>query len=169
MHIPNILKNSTVTVAALLTFLSLPALAQDCFDTTTEIHNDINNTGSVSERHAPGEQEPCLLRGTNGTIGPQPVTVIERVNTAGTVRSNNMQNIEHCLEWIAAGMQILGYAWGLPTLFWGIMQFAATDQGRGGRKLFSGTSSLGAGFLMPTVIQYLEAWSRPNGSDCLFN
>ncbi|MFN8551202.1 MAG: hypothetical protein U0103_06920 [Candidatus Obscuribacterales bacterium] len=56
-------------------------------------------------------------------IGPQgtDATFVTGVNTAGTVRVNNLANLEALLNIIANGMEILGIAWGGPTMIMGFM------------------------------------------------
>lgn len=53
---------------------------------------------------------PVLQSATNGSIGPQgaDATVITGINTAGTVRVNNLANLEALLNVIANGAQIFG-------------------------------------------------------------
>ena len=71
------------------------------------------NTGTQTQQGGQGAA-PMLQGATNGTIAPQgaDATVIQGVNTAGTVRVNNLANLEALLNIIANGMEILGIAWG---------------------------------------------------------
>lgn len=46
------------------------------------------------------------------------------VNTAGTVRTNTLANIEALLNFIANGLQILGIAWGGPMIVLGFIKMA---------------------------------------------
>ncbi len=71
-----------------------------------------NHTGSQTQQFAAGAA-PALQGATNGTIGPQGVdaTSIMGVNTAGTVRVNNLANAEWlvnqmglCLTWFFLGV-----------------------------------------------------------------
>ncbi|MDR3613015.1 MAG: hypothetical protein P4L53_05565, partial [Candidatus Obscuribacterales bacterium] len=62
------------------------------------------NTGSQTSNQAgPGNNAPTLQAATNGTVGPQgqDATYITGVNTAGTVRVNNLANLEALLNIIA--------------------------------------------------------------------
>ena len=127
---------SKLTTAALGTslvialFAGAPAQAQfggggDAFsagDTGSQIHSSNQQTGSQTET-VNGSQSPMLQGATNGTIGPQAgdATVVSGVNTAGTVRVNNLANLEALLNIIANGMEILGIAWGGPTMIMGFM------------------------------------------------
>src|SRR6059058_2087189 len=89
----------TGLLAAVVAGLSFaaPANAQfggDAFsagDTGTQLHSTGNITGSQTDTVNAG-QSPMLQGATNGTIGPQAgdATVVSGVNTAGTVRVNNL-------------------------------------------------------------------------------
>ncbi|MBX9687924.1 MAG: hypothetical protein K2X27_14555, partial [Candidatus Obscuribacterales bacterium] len=110
----------TMASAVVLT-LAGPALAQDAFDSTAATGMQNQNTGNYtgSQTQQGGSAAAPMLQGaTNGTIGPQgsDATVIQGVNTAGTVRVNNLANLEALLNIIANGMEILGIAWGGPTM-----------------------------------------------------
>src|SRR5262249_1292874 len=56
-------------------------------------------TGSQTET-VDSSRSPMLQGATNGTIGPQQgdATVVQGVNTAGTVRVNNLANLEALLN-----------------------------------------------------------------------
>lgn len=73
--------------------------------------------GAMSQLNALGggadaNMAPMLQGATNGTIGPQgsDATVIQGVNTAGTVRVNNLVNLENLLRALGCVMQALGLA-----------------------------------------------------------
>lgn len=55
-------------------------------------------------------EAPELQGATNGTIGPQgnDATVIQGINCAGTVRVNNLANLEALLNIVANGMELIG-------------------------------------------------------------
>lgn len=61
---------------------------------------------------------PALQGANNGTIGPQgtDATFVTGVNTAGTVRVNNLANLEALLNVIANGFEILGVVFGISLL-----------------------------------------------------
>lgn len=75
----------------------------DAFDSTTSF------TGSQAQQGG-ATAAPTLNGATNGTIGPQggDAVVINSVNTAGTVRVNNLANLEAGLYTIANFMQLFG-------------------------------------------------------------
>ena len=104
---------------------------------------------------------PSLSGATNGTIGPQgsDATYITGVNTAGTVRVNNLANIEALLNIIANGMEILGVAWGGPTMILGFMHMAASTQNAFKRVLF-GAAGVTGGLATPGCINWLVASAR---------
>src|ERR1700722_18413177 len=114
-----------------------------------------NNAGANSA------QAPSLQGATNGTIGPQgnDATFVTGVNTAGTVRVNNLANLEALLNIIANGMEILGIAWGGPTMIMGFMHMAAGTQDAMKRVLF-GAAGVTGGLATPGAINWLVASAR---------
>ncbi len=104
---------------------------------------------------------PTLSGATNGTIGPQgtDATYVTGVNTAGTVRVNNLANLEALLNIIANGLEILGIAWGGPTMILGFMHMAAGTQDAMKRVLF-GAAGVTGGLATPGCINWLVASAR---------
>jgi hypothetical protein len=104
---------------------------------------------------------PTLQGATNGTIGPQgsDATYITGVNTAGTVRVNNLANLEALLNIIANGMEILGIAWGGPTMIMGFMHMAAGTQ-QAMKKVLFGAAGVTGGLATPGCINWLVASAR---------
>ena len=120
------------------------------------------NTGSqTSQTTAAGGNAPTLQAATNGTVGPQgaDATYITGVNTAGTVRVNNLANLEALLNIIANGLEILGIAWGGPTMIMGFMHMAAGTQDAMKRVLF-GAAGVTGGLATPGCINWLVASAR---------
>ncbi len=153
----------TMASAVILT-LAGPALAQDAFDSTADTGFQTNNTGNFtgSQTQQGGyTSAPALQGATNGTIGPQgaDATVIQGVNTAGTVRVNNLANLEALLNIIANGMEILGIAWGGPTMIMGFMHMAAGTQDAMKRVLW-GAAGVTGGLATPGCINWLVASAR---------
>ena len=125
---------SLVALSFVAGVAAAPANAQDAFssmssDTGAQINSNQQITGSQTQQYTDG-QAPMLQGATNGTIGPQggDATAVMGVNTAGTVRVNNLANLEALLNIIANGMEILGIAWGGPTMIMGFMHMAAGTQ-----------------------------------------
>jgi hypothetical protein len=104
---------------------------------------------------------PSLSGATNGTIGPQgaDATYVTGVNTAGTVRVNNLANLEALLNIIANGLEILGIAWGGPTMIMGFMRMAAGTQDAMKKVLF-GAAGVTGGLATPGCINWLVASAR---------
>ena len=120
------------------------------------------NTGSQTSNQAgAGSNAPTLQAATNGTVGPQgsDATYITGVNTAGTVRVNNLANLEALLNIIANGLEILGIAWGGPTMIMGFMHMAAGTQDAMKRVLF-GAAGVTGGLATPGCINWLVASAR---------
>jgi len=156
-------------MAALLVAFSIatPAQAQswgDEFDSggsTGNFSNDsVFRTGSQTTQ-LPTGIAPALQGTTNGTIGPQgrDATYVVGLNTAGTVRVNNLANLEALLNIIANGMEILGIAWGGPCMILGFMHMAAGSGEAMGRVLKGGAGVVG-GLATPGVINWLVASAR---------
>ena len=156
-------KNIALSTLAALT-ISMPAFAQDAFDSTAAVGSQTqssgNYTGSQTQQGGAGSA-PMLQGATNGTIGPQgsDATVIQGVNTAGTVRVNNLANLEALLNIIANGMEILGIAWGGPTMIMGFMHMAAGTQDAMKRVLW-GCAGVTGGLATPGCINWLVASAR---------
>ena len=158
-------------VAGLALALSAPAFAQgDAFSAGGTAGNGLDgysdngqkfNTGSQTQNTENMMNSPQLQGSTNGTIGPQgaDATVISGVNTAGTVRVNNLANLEALLNIIANGMEILGIAWGGPTMIMGFMHMAAGTQDAMKRVLF-GAAGVTGGLATPGAINWLVASAR---------
>jgi hypothetical protein len=155
-----------LSVAAALS-MSIPAQAQAVGDafasggTTGNYANDSGNrTGSQSQQLNQAAA-PALQGAALGTIGPQgsDATFVTGLNTAGTVRVNNLANLEALLNIIANGMEILGIAWGGPTMIMGFMHMAAGTQDAMKRVLF-GAAGVTGGLATPGCINWLVASAR---------
>jgi hypothetical protein len=120
----------------------------------------VGNTMTQTNQGAQG-LAPSLSGATNGTIGPQgaDATFVTGVNTAGTVRVNNLANLEALLNIIANGLEILGIAWGGPTMILGFMHMAAGTQDAMKRVLF-GAAGVTGGLATPGCINWLVASAR---------
>jgi len=126
----------------------------------TDARGTYKQTGSQSDTINQGDV-PLLQGATHGTIGPQAneATIVQGINTAGTVRVNNLANLEALLNIIANGMEILGIAWGGPTMIMGFMHMAAGSHDAMKRVLF-GVAGVTGGLATPGVINWLVASCR---------
>jgi len=147
--------------------IALPANAQgggDEFTSTASTgtfdNKGAGNTGGQTTQLG-GGAAPALQGATNGTIGPQgaDATYVTGLNTAGTVRVNNLANLEALLNIIANGMEILGIAWGGPTMIMGFMRMAAGTQDAMKKVLF-GAAGVTGGLATPGCINWLVASAR---------
>lgn len=147
--------------------LSVPAFAQAGGDQFSSSGNEgqygsqyQGNTGSQTYQERDGSA-PTLQGASFGTIGPQggDATYITGINTAGTVRVNNLANLEALLNIIANGMEILGIAWGGPTMIMGFMHMAAGTQDAMKKVLF-GCAGVTGGLATPGCINWLVASAR---------
>jgi hypothetical protein len=167
----NILRKLTMAALGLSVVAAVaatPAHAQATGDafasqgTTGNYNNDTagQRTGSQTQQLQQAVA-PALQGATNGTIGPQgtDATYVTGVNTAGTVRVNNLANLEALLNIIANGMEILGIAWGGPTMIMGFMHMAAGTQDAMKRVLF-GAAGVTGGLATPGCINWLVASAR---------
>jgi hypothetical protein len=153
--------------------LGAPAFAQAgdamaAADTAGSGNVGVNNNGGTFNTYSqttsntlPQQLAPQLQGATNGTIGPQgtDATIISGVNTAGTVRVNNLANLEALLNIVANGMEILGIAWGGPTMIMGFMHMAAGTQDAMKRVLW-GAAGVTGGLATPGCINWLVASAR---------
>jgi hypothetical protein len=155
-----------LSVIAALAF-SVPAFAQAQGDQFSSSGNEgqyasqyQGNTGTQTYQERDGSA-PTLQGATLGTIGPQggDATYITGINTAGTVRVNNLANLEALLNIIANGMEILGIAWGGPTMIMGFMHMAAGTQDAMKKVLF-GCAGVTGGLATPGCINWLVASAR---------
>jgi hypothetical protein len=155
---------SALMAASLVTLATIPAMAQDAFDSSGATGNYGNSsmhfTGSQTMQGG-SAAAPMLQGATFGTIGPQgtDATVIQGINTSATVRVNNLANLEALLNIIANGMEILGIAWGGPTMIMGFMHMAAGTQDAMKRVLW-GMGGVTGGLATPGCINWLVASAR---------
>ncbi|MBX9771542.1 MAG: hypothetical protein K2X29_09240 [Candidatus Obscuribacterales bacterium] len=134
--------------------VSSPAFAQGNSSQTTQPGSEFSGSGPVGGA-------PQLKGAGNSTIGPQgqDATEIRGVNTAGTVRVNNLANLEALLNIIANGLEILGIAWGGPTMIWGFMHMAAGTQDAL-KRVLKGAAGVTGGLATPGAINWLVASAR---------
>src|SRR5262249_41641895 len=115
------------------------------------------------------DQGPQMMGAISGTIGPQAgdATVVAGINTAGTVRVNNLANLEALLNIIANSGEILGIVIGLFHIICGVlanpMRFALpgipiklTPAGR----IVFGLGVVLIGLAIPGCINWLVASAR---------
>jgi hypothetical protein len=86
-------------------------------------------------------------------------TTVSGVNTAGTVRINNLANMEAMLNLLSNGLEVFGIAWGGPTMIMGFMGMAGNSQAAMKRVLW-GAASCAGGLSVPGCINWLVASSR---------
>ncbi len=165
MKLVHKLTMSVIALSFVAGVAATPANAQDAFssmssDTGLQTNSNQQITGSQTQQYTDG-QAPMLQGATNGTIGPQggDATAVMGVNTAGTVRVNNLANLEALLNIIANGMEILGIAWGGPTMIMGFMHMAAGTQDAMKKVLF-GAAGVTGGLATPGCINWLVASAR---------
>jgi hypothetical protein len=142
--------------------VAAPALAQDPFQSGAQgaMQNQSQTTGA-NAINSLGGTAPQLAGAMNGTVGPSAndATIVQGVNTAGTVRVNNLANLEALLNIICNGMEILGIAWGGPTMVMGFMHMAAGSHDAMKKVLF-GSAGVTGGLATPGVINWLVASCR---------
>ena len=163
---PTKLFSSTSLAAAVVVALSLPAFAQMSGGSSDPFAGA--GAGSAGTSQATGQQveagnsgSAAQIPGTQlGIIGPKDqASVIEGLNTGGTVRVNNLANLEALLNIIANGMEILGIAWGGPTMIMGFMHMAAGTQDAMKRVLY-GAAGVTGGLATPGCINWLVASAK---------
>jgi len=101
----------------------------------------------------------CLETHSSSVAAADIQNTVAGANTAGTVRVNNLAHLEGLLNALANGMEILGIAWGGPTMLMGFMQFGAGSQAALRRVLW-GAASCSAGLATPGCLNWLVATAR---------
>ncbi|MBX9685819.1 MAG: hypothetical protein K2X27_03900, partial [Candidatus Obscuribacterales bacterium] len=120
-----------------------------------------NDQSSLNAQEAAA---PMLEGAVNGTVGPQgaDATVIQGINTAGTVRVNNIANLEALLNIVANGLEILGMIVGGYNFAMGavgksmVFPFRLSSKSR----LVFGICIAIIGLVVPTSINWLLASAR---------
>jgi hypothetical protein len=104
---------------------------------------------------------PRMQGATNGNIGPQGAnaTYVDGLNTAGTVRVNNLANMECLMNVMSNGMEVIGIAWGGPTMIMAFMQLGAGAPDGWKRVMNGGLAVLG-GLAQPAWNNWLVASAR---------
>ncbi|MBS1953249.1 MAG: hypothetical protein JST89_03630 [Cyanobacteria bacterium SZAS-4] len=121
---------------------------------------------SDDARSAESQVLPSLQGATNGSIGPQgnDATVITGVNTAGTVRVNNVANLEMFINLVVLGLQGLSIVYAGLCLVQGF--FLPNTRSTATRKLLLGSALLLIAFCIPELVNYLII---PNRNANLFS
>lgn len=133
---------------------------------STKKNSTLIASASVTEE---GFNAPHLQGATNGTIGPQgaDATVISGVNTAGTVRVNNLANLEALLN-IVANLCEIGFALtGALLVLHGIARGEAVYEIMGQefefgpkRRIAVGIAMIVAGLCVPGLVNFFVASAR---------
>jgi hypothetical protein len=125
---------------------------------------DPNSGDDDATRNAQLANAPVLQGAANGTIGPvgSDATVISGVNTAGTVRVNNLANLEAFLNIFANGGELLGIIIGLPNMILGFMCKSMVMPVRlsARARVGMGLAFVTIGLAMPGSINWLVASAR---------
>jgi len=105
---------------------------------------------------------PMLQGATNGTIGQQgaDATVVTGINTAGTVRINNLSNLEAVLNIVAIGSEILLLICGVVLAISGFAARSGPRPTRVVRRFLLGAGLLTLGLAVPSVINFIVACVR---------
>ena len=114
------------------------------------------NTGGQTSQLGMG-MAPALQGATSGTIGPSggDATYVTGLNTAGTVRVNNLANLEALLNILANGGEILGLTVGLGYIINALCRARFKP-----RRLAFGASLMAIGLAIPGIINWLVASAR---------
>ncbi len=106
---------------------------------------------------------PLLPGAVNGTTAPQgEATLVKGVNTAGTVRVYNLANMEALMNIIANGMEVIGIAWGGPTMIMACMRLS-TGSAHGAKNVVYGAASVTSALATPGMVNWLVASGRDAG------
>jgi hypothetical protein len=156
-----------ITIASAIVFLlSVPAQAQSAANSKAATGAAANSTNFTGAQAIGGgtTSNVVLQGGANGTIGPQGAnaTVVPGINSAGTVRVQNLANLEALTNIIANGVIILGIAWGGPTIIMGFYHMSAGTQD-GLKRVIWGMCSVTGGMATPGAINWLVASGKDAG------
>ncbi len=152
------------TSLAALFCLSTPAFAQSFGDAySSQVNSVLTSAGHQTMNYL----YKMSISRTIEPQGPDAVVIPSAgrnsigmgVNTAGTVRVNNLVNLEALLNIIASGMEIIGIAWGGPTMIMGLLHMAAESKYAMIRVLM-GCAGVTGGLAGPGVINWLVASAR---------
>jgi len=110
---------------------------------------------------------PILQGATNGMISPQgsESTVVNGVNTAGTVRVNYLADLEAQANLIANAIEILGIGWGSCTLIMCLLRGKSAHQGRR-TKLIAAVIAIAIGLAAPVGLNW---FLNELHNSCIFN
>lgn len=110
---------------------------------------------------------PTLQGATNGSIGPQCSNVVMGVNTAGTVRVNNLANLEAILNIFANLVELIGLSLGglflISSVFSPVKEgvtFWAWRKMSQPMRIAVGAVLVTIAFMTPTFIDYMVASAR---------
>jgi len=112
-------------------------------------------------------EAPALQGATNGTIGPQDGKMIMGVNTAGTVRVNNLANLEALLNIICNLVELAGLMFGSIIILHGLVIKSTVTNFLGMRSRFTpgmrlalGATIITAGLMVPGLVNWFVASAR---------
>ena len=136
------------------------ARANETADTTRVALGGTASNDSLSGFNSPAQETnanaPALQAATNGTVGPQgaDATYITGIDTAGTIRVNNLANIEALLNIVANLIEMAGISFG------GFIIVDGCRKGFNVNKLVYGIAAILLGLATPGVINWLVASAR---------
>lgn len=113
---------------------------------------------------ADGSNHPGMQGATNGTIGPQgdATVIVNGVNTAGTVKVNNLADLEGLANIVVNAIEILGVGWGSVTLLSSFMLGRSAFYERRGKVIFA-FIAIFLGLAIPGWVNWLFAVLRDGG------
>lgn len=167
--------NAAATVAAKYGFVSPVSYASIVASNSapSQLSGETSNSGDAfqstdSQSSSYRGEAPQLQGATNGTIGPQEdAVVIKGVNTAGTVRVNNLANLEALLNIIANISEVVLGLGGALFILCGLIEGATTVELMGQeieitrtQRIVVGATMIFFGLFTPSVINFFVASAR---------
>ncbi len=127
-----------------------------------------NNNRSSEESFDPNSGAPIFVGAVNGTIGPQgaDATFVTGVNTAGTVRVNNLANLEALLNLLANGFELFCMVAGLTLIVMTFVSRSSAEKWFGLRGMSApvmvaiGAAIIVGGLSTPGMINWFVASAR---------
>ncbi len=144
------------------------ALFTISFSVTCALAQSSDNQSTGSAYYSPpyqhcilGQSPPTLQGATMGTIGPQgtDATMVEGIMTAGTVRVNNLANLEAALNILAMFALFMGHVIGIWYLVRTIRLTVKTPGSVLGG-VAKGLTFISVGLLSPSFVNWAVAMAR---------
>jgi hypothetical protein len=159
-----------VSPVSCVAVIDSPAQAASAPENTAEntlADGQSSDGSSFVDEFSTGGSAPALQGAANGTIGPQDATMIMGVNTAATVRVNNLANLEALLNMICNLIELGALMFGSVIILHGLVIRKTVKHFLGmkarftpGIRLAIGAAVIVAGCMVPGLVNWFIASAR---------